>query len=209
MPLLARMPTGMPCDVREAGDQRGAVERLELVELGAVDEPRDHLAHVVLLASGRPARCRRARPRRRAGSRGGSSGMSTVLLVLRLATMRRAMRQRMARRRPRSDRRRRSCAHARRRRRDPRPTPPRRSRPSPAAGRRGRWCPALCTMMVSSRHRRHIGAARGARAHHHGDLRDAERATASPGCRRCGRNARGRETPRSGAAGWRRRESTR
>ena len=35
--------------MREAGDQRGAVERLELVELGAVDEARDHLAHVVLL----------------------------------------------------------------------------------------------------------------------------------------------------------------
>ena len=29
--------------------------------------------------------------------------------------------------------------------------------------------------------------------------------TASPGCRRCGRNARGRETPRAIAAGWRRR----
>ena len=36
-------------NVGEAGDQRGAVERLELVEFGAVDQPRDHLAHVVLL----------------------------------------------------------------------------------------------------------------------------------------------------------------
>ena len=34
-------------DVREAADQRRAVERLELVELGAVDEARDDLAHVV------------------------------------------------------------------------------------------------------------------------------------------------------------------
>jgi hypothetical protein len=35
MPLLATMPTGMPSDVREAGDQRGAVARLELVELAS------------------------------------------------------------------------------------------------------------------------------------------------------------------------------
>ena len=36
--------------MREAADQRLAVEGLELVELGAVDEARDHLAHVVGLA---------------------------------------------------------------------------------------------------------------------------------------------------------------
>ena len=36
--------------VREAADQRLAVERLELVEFGAVDQARDHLAHVVGLA---------------------------------------------------------------------------------------------------------------------------------------------------------------
>ena len=35
--------------------------------------------------------------------------------------------------------------------------------------------PCSLTMMVSSRHRRHIGAARRARAHHDGDLRNAER----------------------------------
>ena len=40
---------------------------------------------------------------------------------------------------------------------------------------------------------------------HHRDLRDARRPTCSPGCRRCGRNARGRETPRPGSADWRRR----
>ena len=34
-------------EAREAGDQRRAVERLELVEARAVDEARDHLAHVV------------------------------------------------------------------------------------------------------------------------------------------------------------------
>ena len=37
----------MPVQVREAGDERGAVARLELVEARAVDEPRDQLAHVV------------------------------------------------------------------------------------------------------------------------------------------------------------------
>jgi hypothetical protein len=37
-------------DVREAGDQRGAVARLELVELAAVDDARDDLAHVEGLA---------------------------------------------------------------------------------------------------------------------------------------------------------------
>ena len=37
-------------DAREAGDERRAVARLELVELAAVDDARDHLAHVVGLA---------------------------------------------------------------------------------------------------------------------------------------------------------------
>ena len=37
-------------DVREAGHQRGAVARLELVELAAVDDARDDLAHVEGLA---------------------------------------------------------------------------------------------------------------------------------------------------------------
>ena len=32
MPLLARIPTGIAPDVREAADERRAVERLELVE---------------------------------------------------------------------------------------------------------------------------------------------------------------------------------
>src|SRR4051794_14109058 len=36
-------------DAREARDERRAVEALELVELGAVDEPRYDLADVVLL----------------------------------------------------------------------------------------------------------------------------------------------------------------
>ncbi len=53
-------------------------------------------------------------------------------------------------------------------------------------------------------HRRHVGAAGGARAHDDRDLRDASAPTASPGCRRCGRSARDRGTPRPGWAGWRR-----
>ncbi len=50
MPLLARIATGKSPEVRETADQRLAVEGLELVELGVVDEARDHLAHVVRLA---------------------------------------------------------------------------------------------------------------------------------------------------------------
>ena len=36
--------------VSESSDQGCAVKRLELVEFGRIDEPRDHLAHVVLFA---------------------------------------------------------------------------------------------------------------------------------------------------------------
>ena len=43
-----------PVQPREAGDERGAVALLELVEPRAVDEPRDDLVDVVRLA-----RCRR------------------------------------------------------------------------------------------------------------------------------------------------------
>ena len=46
MPLLARIADRMAEDVGESADQRLAVERLELVELAAVDDARDHLAHV-------------------------------------------------------------------------------------------------------------------------------------------------------------------
>ena len=53
-------------------------------------------------------------------------------------------------------------------------------------------------------HRRHVGAAGRARAHHHRDLRDAPAPTGAPGCRRCGRSARDRGRPRPAAAGTRR-----
>jgi hypothetical protein len=38
----------MPVQMGEPCDERGAVLALELVELAAVDEPRDHFVHVVL-----------------------------------------------------------------------------------------------------------------------------------------------------------------
>ena len=65
--------------------------------------------------------------------------------------------------------------------------------------------PCFSTMIVSSDIAGHIGAARRARAHHHRDLRDVRPPTSAPDCRRCGQNARGRETPRPDAADWRRR----
>ena len=46
-PLLARIATGMPVDMREAADQRGAVERLELVEFAAIDDAGDDFVDVV------------------------------------------------------------------------------------------------------------------------------------------------------------------
>ncbi len=53
MPLLARMPTVDAVDLGEAAHQGGAVQRLELIEPGAVDQPRDELAHIVGLARAR------------------------------------------------------------------------------------------------------------------------------------------------------------
>ncbi len=50
MPLLAMMPTSHPLDARKAADQGGAVARLELVELAAIDDAGDDLAHVKRLA---------------------------------------------------------------------------------------------------------------------------------------------------------------
>ncbi len=40
----------MPVDMGKAADQRLAVERLELLKLAAVDQPGDHLAHIIGLA---------------------------------------------------------------------------------------------------------------------------------------------------------------
>jgi hypothetical protein len=48
--IVGKDADGNARKVREAGDQRRAVERLELVELGAVDQARDDLAGIDLLA---------------------------------------------------------------------------------------------------------------------------------------------------------------
>ena len=48
-PRLARIATGWPSIRREAADERVAVERLELVEAAAVDDPRDDLERVELV----------------------------------------------------------------------------------------------------------------------------------------------------------------
>ena len=88
MPLLARMPTGMPWMCAKPVTSVVAVERLELVEIGSVDQPRDHLAHVVLLLE-----VGGTMPSSSAasyfGSRGLASATSRAGRVLRLATMRR------------------------------------------------------------------------------------------------------------------------
>ena len=77
-------PHGVPVQAREPGHQRGAVLALELVQLAAVDQPRDDLVHVVrglqvgghhavelaLVDLGRPALV--DLPRRRSWARAGS-----------------------------------------------------------------------------------------------------------------------------------------
>ena len=65
--------------------------------------------------------------------------------------------------------------------------------------------PCSLTMMDSSLHGRHVGAARGARAHHHRDLRDAFGAHLRLVEEDVGRSGRGRGRLRPGWAGWRRR----
>ena len=193
-----------PPDAREAADQGRAVERLELVELGAVDDPRDHLVHVVGRAhvvGDDAVQLLRVELRRRPARRGRGRPPSPCSAARRCRG--------------------RSPAHARHSRRDGRPRrtcgawrspPPRSSARDHLAGRRlhqrraGEEDRALVAddhALVG--HRRHIGAAGGAAAHHAGDLGDALRPTSAPGCRRSGRNGRGRGRPRPGAAGWRRR----
>ena len=171
MPLLPRMPTGMPCDMREAGDQRRAVQRLELVEFGGVDQPRDHLAHVVLLARvGRHDAVELGRGVLRIARR----DQRDVDVLLGVEVRHRAPRERervhVVRRQMVGDA---GCAGvhvgaaeilrrhhlAGRGLHQRRPAEEDRALPFDDDG------------LV--RHRRHVGAARGARAHHHGDLRNA------------------------------------
>ncbi len=82
-------------DPREAADQGRAVERLELVEVAAVDDAGDHLAHVVGRAHVGAGRCRRAPPGRRPAAGPRRPATSTRLVVFRLATMVRADGERM------------------------------------------------------------------------------------------------------------------
>ena len=160
-------------DAGKAGDDRGAVELLELVEFGSVDKARDHLAHVVLLLQidrhdavefGRAQR-RLARRMKRNVHRfpvieigdDAARERQRVVVVLRqmigdagLARMQIAAAEILG-------------AHH-------------------LAGRRlhqRRAAKENGALVLDDdglvRHRRHIGAAGGAGAHHHGDLRNARR----------------------------------
>ena len=204
MPLLARMPTGKPWMWAKPQTSVCAVERLELVELGAVDDARDHVAHVVGRARigrhdavqlvGRIAAARAA----------CAAPDMTRFTRLRLATMRARDAERMAvvggvvvghaglpavhvgaaeifgahllagRR-----------LHQR--------------RPAEEDGALIAHDDALV------RHRRHIGAAGGAGAHHDRDLRDAQRRHARLVVEDAAEMALVRERSRPAAAGTRRR----
>jgi hypothetical protein len=160
-------------DAREAAHQGGAVARLELVELAAVDDAGDDLAHVEGLArvGGDHA------VQFSCGSFSGSGAVSAGAEACASSGWppRRAMRQRvqvvLARWSATPDRR--VCT-----------SPPPRSSAlttSPVAaftsgGPPRKMVPWFLTMMDLVAHRRHVGAAGRARAHHHRDLRDALRA---------------------------------
>ena len=48
--VIGHDPDGHAVQMREAADQRGAIEALELIEFAAIDQPRDHLPHVIGIA---------------------------------------------------------------------------------------------------------------------------------------------------------------
>ena len=156
-------------------DQRRAVQRLELVELAAVHEAGDHFAHVVGRARFGRDDASRAPPARSAvgtGARSSTGGASRSVQARHDARGRCPARGRRSRR---SGRPRRRCGCGRRRR-----PAPRRVTTSPVAaftsgGPPRKIVPWLRTMIALVAHRRHVGAAGGAGAHHHRDLRDALR----------------------------------
>ena len=196
-------PDRMAVDPGEAGDQRRAVLRLELVERAAVHQPGDDLAHVVgragvdrhhavelrgvdgrlLAGRDRPGR-RRARAGRvatmsrtiRSACASSSARWSVTpeIAGVHLAAAELLGGDHLAGRR----------LHQRR------------------AAQEDRALVADDHRLVA--HRRHVGAAGRAGAQDGGDLRDARRRTSGPGCRRCGRSARGRGRPRPASAGRRR-----
>ena len=189
-------------DAREAGDERRAVARLELVEVAAVDDARDDLAHVERLA-----RIGRDDAVQLLGGIAGLDGVDEVhvrpldRVQLGDDAPRDAERVRVVvgevigdAREPRvhvAAAQLLGADHFAGRGFDQR-------RPA----EENRALVAHDDRFVA--HRRHVRAARRARAHHDRDLRRCRPPTASPGCRRCGRNARGRERPRPGSAGSRR-----
>ena len=129
-------------EMREAGDQRGAVELLELVEFAAVDDAGDDLAHIILRGQRRRDDAVELGRDRRAARRGSRrSECPAIFSLFSVPTMRRAMASAWASSLAQMVGDARNLARAHRRRRAPRPSPPRRSPPSPAAGRRGRSCP--------------------------------------------------------------------
>ena len=194
---------GIAPDPREPGDERRAVARLEFVELAAVDDARDHFAHVVgLLDVGADDAVDLVRVEAR---RNGLADVDRDLLrAIEIADDPARDRERVVvvEREMVGD-----AGHAgvdvgaaQFLRRDD------------LAGRRlderrpaQKDRPLLLDDDRLVRHRRHVRAARRAGAHHDGDLRNALRPTSSPGCRRSGRSGRGRERRRSGSAGSRRR----
>ena len=70
-------PDRVALDPREAADERVAVERLELVETAAVDEPRDHLERVELVAEILGDEAVELGRDRRPGASGGASCQGT------------------------------------------------------------------------------------------------------------------------------------
>ena len=169
--MFARIPTGIALDAREAGDERLAVELLELVEAGAVDDARDQLARVGLVAE-----VLGDQPVEVGGVERGRLGLCDVpggCGARRCEVAHDAARERkrvLVRRRvvvgdagaPRVH----VCAAELLRRH----VLPGRSLHERRAADEDRSRAAHDHRLVA--HRRHVGAAGGARAHHDGDLRD-------------------------------------
>ena len=193
---------GIAPDVREAAHERVAVERLELGEARAVDEPRDHLAHVE-----RRALVGRDHARELLGVAGGLLGRQRLERAARRGS---EPRHRLAQQREGV------LVRARERVGDARDARVHVGAAELLRGhflaRRGlheRWpCeedrPRALHDHALVAHRRHVRAARRAGAHHGRELRNAVAPTCAPGCRRCARSGRGRGRPRPAAAGRRR-----